>query len=143
MRGKCCVARQFYDKQITSCKEHLLLALPALNSSAQQQWCASVTHHAILQTIILWMQAAAEAQAQDAKQSHEQQLQQAEAAHLHEMGELRARVMELSAKDSHTAAELAEMDALRSRVIDLQASIFTVFHFAPQYPVTQYSKLSL
>ena len=58
----------------------------------------------------------------DAKQHHQQQMQDAETAHLDEMAELRQRVMELSGKDNHTAAELAEMDALRSRVLDLQVN---------------------
>ena len=69
------------------------------------------------------VQATTEAEALEAKQTHERQMDASEMAHLSELAELRERVMELSAKDSHTPDELAELDTLRTRVLDFQVIV--------------------
>ena len=66
------------------------------------------------------LQAAAEAEALGARQAHEQQMDEAQMAHLNELAEVRGRVMELQSKDRHTPEELAELDMLRNRVLDFQ-----------------------
>ena len=73
--------------------------------------------------MLAWLlQAAAEAEADGAKQAHQQKMDESEIAHLSELAELRERVMELQTKDSHTPDELAELDMLRNRVLGFQAS---------------------
>lgn len=69
---------------------------------------------------LTYLQAAAESQASQEREAHEQSMDLSEVAHLNELAELRERFVGLQSKDTHTPEELAELDALRNQVIQYQ-----------------------
>lgn len=70
--------------------------------------------------VLIHLQAAAESQASQEREAHEQNMDQSEVAHLNELAELRERFVGLQSKETHTPEELAELDALRNQVIQYQ-----------------------